>query len=83
MAALFAEVLAPTDEALQTVLHKIITQVGASRGLSLLKEGGGVLLHQAAQRGLSRAVALAVNRGTIGRAAGLPVDGWHMRLPRL
>jgi len=51
-------------------------QVGDGRGLSLLEEGGGVLLHQAVQRGLLRAVAFVVDWG-------LPVDGLHARLPRL
>jgi hypothetical protein len=41
-----------------------------------------VLLHQAVQRGLLRAVALVVNRGAIGRPLGLPADGLHARLPK-
>ena len=60
-----------------------LRQFGASGGLSLLEEGGGVLLHQAVQRGLFGAVALAVDRGAIRRPLGLPADGLHAMLPRL
>jgi hypothetical protein len=41
-----------------------------------------VLLHQAVQRGLFRAVALVVDRGAIRSPLGLPADGLHARLPR-
>ena len=37
------------------------------------------VLHQVAQRGLLRAVALVVNRCAIRRPLGLPADGWHAR----
>ena len=56
-------------------------QVGAGCSLSLLEEGGGVLLHQAVQRGLLGSVALVVDRGAMvmrpaGRAGvGLQVMG--------
>jgi hypothetical protein len=59
-----------------------LRQVGAGGGFGLGEEGGGVLLHQAVQRGLFRAVALVVDRGAIGRPLGLPVDGLHDGLPR-
>jgi len=62
-----------------------LRQVGASRGLSLLEEGRGVLLHQAVQRGLFGAVALVVDWGVVrrpDRRIGLPADGLHAKLPR-
>ena len=43
---------------------------------------GRVLLHQAAQRGLLRPVALEVDRGAISRPVELPADGLHAWLPR-
>ena len=52
-------------------------------GLSLLEEGGGVLLHQSVQRGLLRSVALVVDRGAVRRTLGMPANGLHARLPRL
>lgn len=54
-------------------------QVRAGSAFGLGGEGPGVLLHQVAQRGLLRAVALVVNRCAIRRALGLPADGWHAR----
>jgi hypothetical protein len=54
-------------------------RIRCSRGLG--EEGRGVLLHQAVQRGLFRAVALVVDRGAIGRPPGLPADGLHDGLP--
>ena len=53
--------------------------------LGLLDEGGGVLQHQALQRGLLGAVALAVERAAIrrpDRLMGLPADGLHAGLAR-
>ena len=53
--------------------------------LGLLEEGGGMLLHQAVQRGLLGSVALVVDRDTIqrpDRRMGLPANGLHTRLPR-
>ena len=41
-----------------------------------------MLLHQAVQRGLFRAMALVVDRGVIRRPLGLPADGLHARLPK-
>ena len=54
-------------------------QVRAGSVFGLGDEGPGVLLHQVAQRGLLRAVALVVNRCAIRRPLGLPADGWHAR----
>jgi hypothetical protein len=53
---------------------------GADRCLG--DEGSGVPLHQAVQRGLLRAVALAVDLGDIRRPMGLPADGLHEGLPK-
>jgi len=73
------------DAALQEGVELILDelrQVGASLGLSLLDEGRRVLLHQAVQRGLFRAVALVVDRGAIRRPLGLLHRGLHARLPK-
>ena len=50
--------------------------------LCLGDEGRDVLLHQAVQRGLFRAVAIVVDRGAIRRTLGLPADGLHDGLPK-
>jgi hypothetical protein len=52
------------------------------QGFGLGNEGRSVLLHQVVQRGLLRAVALAMDPGAIRRPLGLPVDGLHARLPK-
>jgi len=70
------------EEGVELVLHEL-RQVGAGGRLCLGDEGRGVLLHQAVQRGLLRAVTLVVDRGAIRRPLGLPADGLHARLPRL
>ena len=67
------------EEGVEPVLDEL-RQVGA--GLSLREEGRRVLLHQAVQRGLFRAVAFAVDRGAIRRPLGLPASGLHKGLPR-
>ncbi len=59
-----------------------LRQVGAGSVLGMGEEGRRVLLHQAVQRGLFRAVALVVDRGAIRRPLGLPADGLHARLPK-
>ena len=59
-----------------------LRQVGPGGHLCLGDEGGGVLLHQAVQRGLLQASALVVDRGAIRRPLGLPADGLHARLPK-
>ena len=41
-------------------------------------EAGRVLLHQAVQRGLLRAVELVVDRGAIGPQVGLHTVGLHV-----
>ena len=70
------------EEGVKLVLHEP-RQVGASGRLWLGDEGRSVLLHQAVQRGLFRAVALVVDMGAIWRSLGLPADGLHdgLRLP--
>ena len=60
-----------------------LRQVGAGRGFGLGEEGRAMLLHQAVQRGLLWAVALAVDRDAIGRPLGLPANGLQAWLPRL
>jgi len=72
---------AALEEGIEVVFDEL-RQVGASLGLSLLDEGRRVLLHQAVQRGLFRAVALVVDRGAIRRPLGLPANGLHARLPK-
>ena len=73
------------EKGVELVLHEL-RQVGASGGLGLLEESGGVLLHQAVQRGLLGAVTFVVNRNAFGhpdRRIGLPANGLHATLPRL
>jgi hypothetical protein len=55
---------------------------GLGLGLSLRDEGRGVLLYQAVQRGLFRAVALVVDWDAIRGPLGMPADGLHARLPK-
>ena len=50
-------------------------QLAAGAGLGVGDETRGMLLHQAVQRGLLRAVALVVQRGAVRRPLGLPADG--------
>ena len=50
------------EEGLALVLHEL-RQVGAGSAFGLLEKSRGVLLNQAVQNGLFRAVALVVNRG--------------------
>lgn len=74
---------AARQESVELILHKL-RSVGAGCGLSLIKEGSG-LLHQAVQRGLLGSVAPLVGRDTIQRPARrmwLPAHGLHARLPR-
>jgi hypothetical protein len=73
---------AALQERVEFVLHEL-RQVGSGGRLGLCEEGRGLLLHQAVQRGLLRAVALVVDRGAIRRPLGLPANGLHARLPRL
>jgi hypothetical protein len=69
------------EEGVELVLDEL-RQVGAGLGLGLREEGRGVLLYQAVQRGLFRAVALVVDWDAIRRPLGLPANGLHARLPR-
>ena len=72
---------AALQEGVELVLHEL-RQVGTGSVFGLGEEGRSVLLHQAVQRGLLRAVALVVNRGAIRRPLGLPASGLHARLPK-
>ena len=72
---------AALEESVELVLDEL-RQVGAGSVFGLRDEGCGVLLHQAVQRGLFRAVAIVVDRGAIRRPLGLPADGLHARLPK-
>ena len=69
------------EEGVELVFDEL-RQVGAGSVFGLCKEGRGVLLNQAVQRGLLGAVALVVNRGAIRRPLGLPASGLHARLPK-
>ena len=70
------------EEGVELALDEL-RQIGPGGGFSFGEEGRGMLLHQAVQRGLFRAVALAVNRGAIRCPLGLLHLGLHARLPRL
>jgi len=59
-----------------------LRQVGAGGVLGLGEEGRSVLLHQAVQRGLFRAVAIVVDKGAIRRPLGLLHRGLHAGLPK-
>ena len=85
VAAVQAQEAVRQDAALQKRVELVLDelrQVGAGSVFGLGKESRGVLLHQAVQRGLFRAVALVVNRGTLRRPLGLPANGLHARLPK-
>jgi hypothetical protein len=72
------------QEGVELVLHEL-RQVGSGCGPSLLEEVGGVLLHQAIQRGLLRSVTLVVDQGAVrrfNRSIRLPANGLHAMLPR-
>jgi len=57
------------EKGVELVLDEL-RQVCAGCSLSLLEEGGGVLLHQAVQRSLLRAVALVMDRGAVRPGLG-------------
>ena len=67
------------EEGVELVLDEA-RQFGAGAGLGVRDEAGRVLLHQAVQRGLLRAMAFVVERNAIRRR--LPADGLHDGLPR-
>ena len=69
------------EEGVELVLNEL-RQASACSVFGLGDEGRGVLLHQAVQRGLFRAVALVVNRRAIGRPLGLPANDLHAGLPK-
>jgi hypothetical protein len=62
-------------------LPEVIVFANGERRYGVGDEAGRILLHQSAERGLLEAVALAVERGAIGRPLGLPADGLHVSLP--
>jgi hypothetical protein len=62
------------EEGVELVFDEL-RQVAPGGHLCLGDEGGGVLLHQAVQRGQFRAVTLVVDRCAIRRPPGLPADG--------
>lgn len=64
------------EEGFELVFDEL-RQAGGGCFLGLGEEGRGVLLHQAVQRSLLRAVALVLDRGAIRRPLGLPADGLH------
>jgi hypothetical protein len=72
---------AALQEGVELVLHEL-RQVDAGSFFGLGEEGRSVLLHEAVQRGLLRAVALVVNRGAIRRPPCVPASGLHARLPK-
>ena len=67
------------EESVEVVLDEL-WQAGSGGGFDLSEEGRGVLLHQAVQRGLFRAVTLVVEPGTRWRPAGWPTGGLHVLL---
>ena len=73
---------AALQERVELVLHEL-RQVYPGGRLCLGDEGRGVLLHQAVQCGLLRAVTLVVDWRAIRRPLGMPANGLHARLPRL
>jgi len=64
------------EEGAELVLHEA-GRLGPGVGFGVGSEAGRVLLHQAIQRCFFRAMAFAVDRGTILRPMGLPADGLH------
>ena len=70
------------EEGVELVLDEL-RQVGSGGSFGLGDEGRGVLLHQAVQRGLLRAVTLVVDRCAIRRPVRLLKRGLHAWLPRL
>ena len=72
---------AARQEGLELVLDEL-RQVGTGGGFSFGDEGRSMLLHQAVQRGLLGAVALAVGRRASRRPLGLLHLGLHAMLPR-
>ena len=71
---------AALEEGVELVLDET-RQLGASAGLGVGDEAGGMLLHQAVQRRLLGAVAFVVDRGAIGSPLGLLRRGSHDGLP--
>jgi hypothetical protein len=57
-------------------------ELGPGAGFGVGDEAGRVLLHQAVQRRVLRAMALVVDRHALRRPLGLPGNGLHAWLPR-
>ena len=73
------------DAALQEGVELVLDesrQLAPGAGLGVGDEAGRMLLHQAVQRGLLRAVTLVVQRGAIRRPLGRSANSLHARLPR-
>jgi hypothetical protein len=71
---------AALEEGVELVLDEL-RQVGPGGHLCVGDEGGGLMLHQAVQRGPFQAVTLAMDRGAIRRPPGCRPDGLPVRLP--
>ena len=72
---------AASQEGVELVFDEV-RQVRAGSIFGLGEEVRGVLLHQAVQRALFRAVLLVVNRCAIRRPLGLRADRLHTKLPK-
>ena len=66
------------EEGVELVLHEL-RQIGSGGGFGLGDEGRGVLLHQAVQRGLLRAVTLVVDRAAFGTTMRIGREGELVR----
>ena len=85
VAAAQAQEAVGQDAALQEGVELVLDeprQVGAGSVFGLGEEGRGVLLNQAVQRGLLRAVAVVMKRGAARRPLGLLHRGLHATLPK-
>jgi hypothetical protein len=69
------------EEGVEPVLDEA-RQLECGVGLGVGDEAGRMLLHQAVQGSLLRAMPLVVQRGAVRRPLGLLADGLHARLPR-
>jgi hypothetical protein len=69
------------EEGVELVLDEL-WQIGGGGRLYLGDEGRRVLLHQAVQRCLFRAVAIVLNPGDNRLPVRLPAGGLHARIPR-
>lgn len=72
---------AALEEGVELILDES-RQLSSGVGFDVGDEAGRMLLHQAVQRGLLRAMPLVVQRGAVRRSLGLLAGGLHARLPR-